>query len=968
MTMTFSTTPDWRRTLAAACAACSVVLLSASAPALAADTPTQAQAQSGRERMSLDRGWLFHLGDIVNPEIKGHGASYGNAKAGNAPGAAGTIYDDGSWRSLSLPHDWAVEGPFDKEANVAQGYRPRGVGWYRRYLRVDPSERGRHFELQFDAIATHATVWVNGNVVHRNWSGYNGNNIDITPYLRYGDAMNTVSVRADATAMEGWWYEGAGIYRHAWLVKTAPVHVATDGVHATPRQDKQGKWSIPVEVTLDNSGKAPADVIVEVTLRDPAGKLVATEKRSVRVPVLTPTQARLPLAINAPQLWSVEKPQLYKVSTRVLQAGRAVDEVALNTGLRSIRFDAAKGFFLNGQHVKLQGVCIHQDHAGVGVAVPDAIWEYRLRRLKELGVNAIRFSHNAPAAEVLDMVDRMGFLVMDENRNFNPSPDYMKQLEWMVRRDRHHPGVILWSVFNEEPVQGSEIGYEMVRRMSAAVKALDDTRPVTAAMNGGFFSELNVSHAVDVLGANYQVKDYDAFHKARPNVPFTSSEDTSAFMTRGEFTTDPAKNLIASYDDDFAQWGNSHRDAWEAIATRDYVAGGFVWTGFDYRGEPTPNVWPSVSSVFGIMDLNGFPKTAYYMHQVQWIKNKPLVHIAPHWNWPGREGKDIRVMVMANVERVALLLNGKPLGEQKVDKYRMNYFQVPYQPGKLEAIGYQGDKEVTRASVETTGKPVALELVPDRAALNGDGRDAMPITVRAIDAQGRAVPVADPQVTFAITGAGKSIGHGNGDPNSHEDEKGPTRRLFNGLAQLIVQSNDDSSGELVVTASAPGLSGARMVLPVKKVAAIATVPAAGAPLMYVTDWRISPGSTKRPDPNQVLADFDMNTWGWGQPPMMESGAVNATGEGGPFHLYRSSVTPRKQFADGAGQLGFERIDGKAEVWLDGVLVAKKTDFAPGPLNVTIPKGDGQRELRIIVEGDGAKPAGIQGRVVVEGRK
>jgi beta-galactosidase len=258
------------------------------------------------------------------------------------------------------------------------------------------------------------------------------------------------------------------------------------------------------------------------------------------------------------------------------------------------------------------------------VALLDSIWEYRLRRLKELGVNAIRFSHNAPAAEVLDMADRMGFLVMDENRNFNPSPEYMGQLEWMVRRDRHHPSVILWSVFNEEPSQASEVGYEMVRRMAAAVKALDDTRPVTAAMNGGFFTKLNVSHAVDVLGTNYQVRDYDRVHQGRPRLPFTSSEDTSAFMTRGEFATDKDHNVIASYDDDFAKWGNSHRDAWQAIDSRPYLAGGFVWTGFDYRGEPTPHTWPSVSSFFGIMDLNGFPKTAYYMHQVQWIRDRPL--------------------------------------------------------------------------------------------------------------------------------------------------------------------------------------------------------------------------------------------------------------------------------------------------------------------------------------------------------
>ena len=964
--------PCWRRLCAAVLLLAATAVAHTAAHAAAPIKPHIADAtvKAGRERLSLDRGWLFHLGDVRQAPIVGHEESYSNAKAGNAPGAAGAEFDDSDWRRLDLPHDWAVEGPFDPKANISQGYRPRGIGWYRRYLQVDPADRGRHFELQFDAIATHATVYVNGNVVNRNWSGYNASNIDITPYLTYGDALNTISIRVDAEAMEGWWYEGAGMYRHAWLVKRAPVHVATDGVYAVPRPDKSGKgkeWSLPVEVTLNNSGKKASDVTVEVTVFDPAGKQVGRQVAKASVGVLKDATVKLPFRISDPALWSIARTNLYKVVTRVLENGKAQDEVALHTGFRTIRFDAQQGFFLNGEHLKLQGVCIHQDHAGVGVAIPDSVWEYRLRRLKELGVNAIRFSHNAPAAEVLDMVDRMGFVVMDENRNFNPSPDYMKQLEWMVRRDRHHPGIILWSVFNEEPVQGSEVGYEMVRRMAAAVKSLDDTRPVTAAMNGGFFSDLNVAHAVDVVGANYQVPDYDRFHKAYPTVPFTSSEDTSAFMTRGVFKTDKDKNQIASYDDlaDAAQWGNTHRDAWEAIAKRPFVAGGFVWTGFDYRGEPTPNEWPSVSSVFGIMDLNGFPKNAYYIHQAQWIKDRPLIHIAPHWNWAGSEGKDIRVMVMANVERIELRLNGKQLGEQKADPFRMNYFNVAYAPGKLEAIGYNGGKEVVRTAVETTGEPVALELVPDRQDLAGDGRDAMPITVRALDAQGRAVPLADPVVTFKVTGGGRSIGHGNGDPTSHEDEKGATRRLFNGLAQLIVQTSYDATQPVTVEASAPGLKVATVTIPVKAVAAVPFVASADAPLTFVRTWRVAPPGDTRPNPNQKIDSFDMNTWGWGQPPMW--GAA-----GSKFNLYRSSFTPRKNLADGNGLIRFAGIKGRAEVWINGKLVGKKDSFAAAPLDLELPAGTGKREISVIVEAEpgqgGAQGSGITGNVTIEPKK
>jgi beta-galactosidase len=695
-----------------------------------------------------------------------------------------------------------------------------------------------------------------------------------------------------------------------------------------------------------------------VVLTDPAGKEVARKRAEVSVPVLGQGSARLPLAVAHPSLWSPARTSLYKVTTTVRENGAVVDEVALQTGFRSIRFDADKGFFLNGEHMKLQGVCIHQDHAGVGVALPDSIWEYRLRRLKELGVNAIRFSHNAPAAEVLDMADRMGFLVMDENRNFNPSPEYMGQLEWMVRRDRHHPSVILWSVFNEEPSQASEVGYEMVRRMAAAVKALDDTRPVTAAMNGGFFTKLNVSHAVDVLGTNYQVRDYDRVHQGRPGLPFTSSEDTSAFMTRGEFATDKDHNVIASYDDDFAKWGNSHRDAWQAIDSRPYLAGGFVWTGFDYRGEPTPHTWPSVSSFFGIMDLNGFPKTAYYMHQVQWVRDRPLVHIAPHWNWPGKEGQDVRVTVMANVERVRLLLNGRELGEQPVDRYRMNEFKVPYQPGRLEAIGYAKGVEVARASVETTGPAVRLELVPDRESLAGDGRDALPVTVRALDAQGRAVPVADPLVTFEVQGAGRSIGHGNGDPNSHEDEKGSTRRLFNGLAQLIVQSNWDSSGTLEISAAAPGLQGAHLSIPVRAVRQQPFAAPAGSPVAYLDEWRIAPAASQKPDPSFVPAANDMNSWTIGKPPMRHAEATD-----GRYQLYRTGLTVTRALA--GGRLRFASVSGKAEVWINGARVGSKDSPGAGGMTVPLPAGEGPAQVVLISEAQPGQQAGIDGDVLAE---
>jgi beta-galactosidase len=440
-----------------------------------------------------------------------------------------------------------------------------------------------------------------------------------------------------------------------------------------------------------------------------------------------------------------------------------------------------------------------------------------------MGSNAYRCAHNPPAAEFLDACDRLGMLVMDENRNFNCAPEYLAQLEWLVRRDRNHPSVILWSVFNEEPMQATETGYEMVRRMAAVVKTLDTTRPVTAAMNGGHGTPLNVSHAVDVVGFNYSQGDYDSFHKAHPEKPITSSEDTSAFMTRGEFATDKRHNLIGSYDDQPADWGATHRKAWRIIAERPFVAGGFVWTGFDYRGEPSPLTWPSAGSFFGCMDLCGFPKTAYFLHQAQWIKDRPVLHVVPHWNWKGSEGKPVKVMAISNAGAVELSLNGKSLGEKRLDRDGVATWDVPYEPGHLEAVARKGGSAAARYVVETTGDPVALRLTPDRLELAGDGRDAVPVTIDVVDAQGRAVPTANSPVDFALTGPGVLLGHGNGDPNSHDPEKGKRRSLFNGVAQVILQSGA-GSGHLQLQATSTGLKPASVTISLHPATEVASVP------------------------------------------------------------------------------------------------------------------------------------------------
>lgn len=910
-------------------------------------------------RLLLDHGWRFHLGDIPMPEIKGHQASYENAKAGASHGAAALTFDDSDWREVDLPHDWAIEAPVDPNANIAQGYRRRGIGWYRRTIRLDPSLQGKFLEIDFGAIATNATIWLNGTIVDRNWSGYNGIRVDLTPFARFGDQLNTIAIRVDADQMEGWWYEGAGIYRHVWLAVREPVHIVTDGVYCDPRRAADGSWSVPVEVTLNNISTAPKRVAVRARLLSPGGASVADQSATAAVDPLDPVLARLSLPVANPELWSPDSPTLYPLLVGVYEGDQLLDERRINVGFRTFRFDSRTGFYLNGNPLKLKGTCNHQDHAGVGTAIPDTLWDWRVRRLKSLGSNAIRMSHNAPPVELLDACDRHGLLVMNENRVFNPSPDYMEQLEWLVRRDRNRPSVFMWSVFNEEPMQGSPQGYEMVRRMAATVKALDDSRPVTAAMNGGMFSPLNVSHAVDVVGFNYQAGEYDKYHTAFPEKPLTSSEDTSAFETRGEWVTDKSRNIISSYDDEAAPWGNTHADAWKRIAQRPFLAGAFVWTGFDYHGEPTPFEWPSTSSFFGIMDLCGFPKLAYHLHRGQWIDDAPVLALQPHWNWTGQEGKPIRVVALTNAERVVLSLNGRRVGEAVVDRLNMPEFQVPYASGRLEAVGYRGRRIVARTAIETTGAPVALRLTPDRLRMAGDGEDAQTITVDTMDSRGRHVPTANLPARFAIDG-GEIIGLGNGNPNDHDPEKGSARKLFNGLAQVIIRGGS-GAGRLRLSAASPGLRPAGLTIDRIARAPRAAV-ARSRPEMLLNSWQRTDFVPARPDPIVRLVSNDRYALGVGRP-----GRLEGPSDAGRWNSYRLEFQPQSRVRREGGTIIFTEVVGRAEFWLDGRKVLDKNDFSPARIEVPLSPSQEKRRLVVLVESEPGKPSGFGKLVTVHER-
>ncbi len=911
----------------------------------------QMSSPGAREVLSLNGGWRFHDGDIAFPKVMGYGWTYANAKAGNAQGAAAPGYDDSEWQTdIQLPHDFVVAQPIVREANPSQGYRRRGVVWYRNLLRFEEADRGKHIEIQFEGIGTIATIWFNGTLIDHNWSGYNSVYLDVTPFVTYGGHGNSLVVRVDADQMQGWWYEGGGIYRDAWVVKRSATHIVTDGVFAHPVRTEEG-WELPVEVTLNTIAKSDQTVVVITELRDAEGLIVDRVQGGATVMALQTSVLSLKMRCADPHIWTLDNPNLYTVTTRVTEGGVTTDEVVTTCGFRTQRFDADHGFFLNDTHVKLQGVCLHQDHAGVGVAVPAALWDYRLKRLKALGCNAVRCAHNAPAREFLDACDRLGFLVMDENRVFNPAPEHMAELQWMVRRDRNHPSVILWSVFNEEPMQGTEAGYEMVRRMREAVRELDTTRPVTGAMNDGLAAPVNVSQTLDVIGFNYQQDAYDAFHKANPHIPMTSSEDTSSYSVRGEYASDEARHVKGGFDTTAAPWGETHRGAWKAIAERDFIAGGFVWTGFDYRGEPTPYDWPTNASLFGIMDSCGFEKVPFYIHQAQWIKKRPVVNIAIHWTWPGRDGQPIKVMVCANTEAVELRLNGRLIGLQSVDSYEMNLFDVPYSPGKLEARGLIGDKVVATSICETAGTAVALRLTPDRSTLFGDGIDAMPVTVEAIDANGRVVPGAAHLVAFNVDN-GDILGVGNGDPNCLEPDKASQRSLFHGLAQVIIQSRPDSRGTITLTAGAEGMVAATATVVVERKAA-PKVQTTLAPLQTLEDWFRAPFATSPPDSMSRAGAGDNNSWQW-----FRAGTLLPPTEQNGFVLCALSFTPFARVQRLGGHVNFFAIQGRARVFIDGHLVGEKTDQAVRALSVPLSAGQGERRLSVIFDADPNSPFGF----------
>jgi beta-galactosidase len=790
-------------------------------PALASSLHPLSPISTHRDHLSLDSNWRFHLGhaDDISMDF-----GFGNEERGEFGKVGGFFdvsdpaFDLHDWRVVDLPHDWAVELPFEKaDRLVAYGSKPLGreypatsIGWYRRVFDIAESDLGRRLTIEFDGVFRDALVALNGHFLGRNLSGYAPFEVDITNVANYGGS-NVLVLRVDATQNEGWFYEGAGIYRHVWLRKTHPVHVAHWGTFVTSEL-MSDHAVLTIRTEVENTKEEMTSCQVSSTIFGAAGRQVARQQSlPARIGPGERHHFTQLITITHPELWSIETPHLYQLATNVSVGGTPVDDYRTSFGIRSLRFNANEGFFLNGKRVELRGTCNHQDHAGLGVALPDRVQSYRIERLKAMGSNAYRTSHNPPTPELLDACDRLGMLVLDETRMFSSSDEGRSQLERLVRRDRNHPSVFCWSIANEEwAVQGNDTGTRIAHSLASLAHQLDPSRLITAGMDSRYTPGRGITLGVDVQGFNYQREDLDAFHRNFPARPAMGTETASAFSTRGIYARDDARGYISAYDVNRPDYGATAEQWWTFYAARRWLAGGFVWTGFDYRGEPSPFAWPCISSHFGIMDTCGFPKDTFFYYRAWW-GDQPVLHLFPHWNWTGREGEEIEVWCHSNLERIELLLNGTSLGMRDIARNSHASWKVPYAPGTLTARGFLNGKVVLTETRETAGLPVTIVLEAERPSIDANGEDVGLIEVHVVDAEGRAVATADNVVSFEISGNGRLIGLGNGDPSSHEADKGTTRRLFNGLAQAIVQSSRDP-GTLRIIASSPGLASATLAL------------------------------------------------------------------------------------------------------------------------------------------------------------
>ncbi len=778
-----------------------------------------ASAQQTRSVVDFDKGWRFNLGDVPNGET--------------------ADISDAKWRKLDLPHDWSIEGEFSKDnpASPEGGALPGGIGWYRKTFSVPAASKGKQVYIDFDGVYQKSDVWLNGHHLGFRPNGYISFRYELTPYLNY-DKPNVIAVKVDNSSQpNSRWYSGSGIYRNVWLVTTSRLAIDHWGTFVTTPTVSNKSAAVNLDLKVRKYAGKISPYSVKTTIYNAAGAAVASKTESNISSGDSLTTISQNFTVNMPVLWSIEHPYLYKIVTEVISGGKAVDEYTTPLGIRYFNFDVDKGFTLNGKSVKLLGVCDHHDLGSLGSAVNTRALERQLQILKEMGCNAIRTSHNPPAPELLDLCDKMGFVVMDEafdcwekgKKKYDYSLFFKawhkKDLEDQILRDRNHPSVMIWSIGNEIPQQSDTSALRIAPELAAIVHSLDKTRPITTANNDpSTRNKIIASGALDLVGYNYAQNSYAAFHDRYPGKIFIGTETTSALETRGfyEMPSDsirrwPARgakmsadNTVSAYDNVSAPWGSTHEETWKVIKKYDFLSGMFIWTGFDYLGEPTPYSWPSRSSYFGIIDLAGFPKDVYYMYQSEWT-NKTVLHIFPHWNW--EPGKLVDIWAYYNnADEVELFLNGKSLGvKKKIGDDLHVMWHIPFEAGTLKAVSRKNGKVVLTKEIHTAGEPAKIGLTADRKNIKANGKDLSFITVKVLDKNGNVVPNADNLINFKINGEAFIASVDNGDPVSHDPFKADYRKAFHGLALAIVQAKE-KAGAITFTARGKGLQSATVVL------------------------------------------------------------------------------------------------------------------------------------------------------------
>ena len=793
----------------------------------------------GAETINFDENWKFAFGNAADPAKDfGCGTEYFNyltkAASIHNEGPYSPKFDpakwDNEWKEVNLPHDWVVDLPFSSDASHSHGYKTVGykypetsVGWYRKVFSLPADDLGRHLSLRFDGIFRDARVWVNGFYLGSEPSGYASQVYDISEYLNYG-GDNVIAVRADASLEEGWFYEGAGIYRHVWLEKTDPLHVAPFGtfVHSSLAYPYDTA-EVTIETTVDNKGNTPASYELRHRLIAPDGSVAATASASETGLLAKESRRSISgVTVSKPVLWDVDSPHLYKLVTEVVKDGSVVDCDTVVTGIRDARFDPDKGFLLNNRPLKLKGVNMHQDHAGVGAAIPDALQAYRLRELKKFGVNAYRSSHNPMTPEMLDACDSLGILVLEENRLSGINDEHVRLLKRMIERDRNHPSVIVWSVGNEEwGIEWNEFGNRISESMREYCHRFDPTRPMCFATSGG----PTVVVPADVAGYNYIMQNPVEQHRRDyPSRIALGSEETTGCGTRGIYFDDRDNGRMASLNrspNGSDSILNCIGRGWRFYADRPWLAGLFYWTGFDYRGEPNPLKFPATGSEFGILDYCGFPKDeAFYLKS--WWTDEPVLHILPHWNLNGHEGEPVQIWVYSNMDEVELAVNGKSLGRKTMPRNGHLAWDAVYQPGKVTATGYKNGKKAMTAKVETSGAPAKINAAADRQMIKADNHDVAVVNITLSDSKKRFVPDGCVTLDLAVDGPVRILGVGNGDPAWQDAERpaDPMSRTFkvktfNGMAQVILQAAGNEAATATLAVSSEGLQPATVSVDVR---------------------------------------------------------------------------------------------------------------------------------------------------------